>query len=389
MVDSGFYVPEDKLDRLVASPTPRRKPIWDVTTRPALFSGGGGLVSTVPDYLRFCQMLLNGGELDGVRILKPATVRLMTTPSLPANIRITGNEIGPAYGTSFGLGFGIRVNPNFSRIPGAVGSYSWSGAWGTHFWVDPTQQLIGVMMMQRPENRENGLYFKAIHQLTYGALKVPERPVRAEPTEPNVGLLAEYAGRYVFGGSASSLDRQDSIADNVGWTGLDSVVAEHGGLRVVKPADGGPGARAGVLAGDLIAAVDDQPIKDLTLESAVRRLSGPVNATVKLKIIREGLEAPIDLAFAREPIPSRGVELQIRVASGKLVVESTGAWPILDFDLGDPTPVAAIAKDDFHVEHGDHTRIAFVRDSTGKVSGAVLNPGPWEQRGILTQQGER
>jgi CubicO group peptidase (beta-lactamase class C family) len=389
MVDTGFFVPEDKLDRLVASPTPRRKRIWDVTTRPALFSGGGGLVSTAPDYLRFCQMLLNGGELDGARILKPGTVRLMTTDALPAGIRITGTEIGPAYGTSFGLGFGIRVNPDFSRIPGAVGSYSWSGAWGTHFWVDPAQRLIGILMMQRPENRVNGLYFNAIHQLTYGALLVPQRPARTAPAEPDAGVLAEYAGRYVFGGSTSPLNRQDAIADTVSWTGLESVVAEHGGLRVVKPADGGPAARAGVLAGDLITAVDGQPVKDSTLEQAVRRLSGPVNTPARLRIIREGAEAPIDLAFPREPIPSRGVELRIRVAGGRLVVESTGVWPILDFALGDPTPVAALSKDEFRVEHGDRTRIAFTRDSTGRVNGAVLNPGPWEQRGVLAKQGER
>ena len=101
MVDTGFYVPEAKLGRLVDSPMPERPRIWDVTKPAKLFSGGGGLVSTAPDYLRFCQMLLNGGELDGVRVLSPQAVKEMTTNALPPDIRIFGNEIGPLAGTTF------------------------------------------------------------------------------------------------------------------------------------------------------------------------------------------------------------------------------------------------------------------------------------------------
>jgi hypothetical protein len=77
------------------------------------------------------------------------------------------------------------------------------------------------------------------------------------------------------------------------------------------------------------------------------------------------------------------VQLQTSVADGKLVVKATGSWSILDFDRGETVPVAARAKDEFEVESGDHTRIAFVRDAAGKINGAVLNPGPWEQRGAL------
>lgn len=77
------------------------------------------------------------------------------------------------------------------------------------------------------------------------------------------------------------------------------------------------------------------------------------------------------------------VQLRVRVADGKLVVVATGGWSILDFDKGQPTQVAAIANDEFRVESGDHTRIAFTRDAAGKVDGAVLNPGPWAQRGAL------
>jgi PDZ domain/Beta-lactamase len=289
-------------------------------------------------------MLLNGGELDGVRILKPETVRRMMTNSLPPDMHVAGHEAGPAFGTGWGLGFAIRTNPDFSLIPGAVGSFNWQGSWGTFFSVDPVQKLILIMMMQRGQYSENGFYFNAIRRLPYAALKVPEAPAPVAPGPSNAAALTEYVGRYVFGGSASSLDRQISVADGIGWTGLESVVAETGGLRVIKPADAGPAARAGVMAGDLITAIGDQSIEGLTL---------------------------------------RSVQLQIGVADGKLVVKATGGWSILDFDRGRPMPVAALSRDEFYVESGDHTRIAFIRDAAGKINGAILNPGPWEQRGAL------
>jgi hypothetical protein len=238
--------------------------------------------------------------------------------------------------------------------------------------------------MQRSQYSGNGFYFNAIRRLPYAALKVPEISVPAAPTQLNAAALTEYIGRYDFGGSASSLDRQTSVADGNAWTGLESVVVETDGLRVIKPADGGPAARAGVMAGDLITAIGDASIKGLTLEAAFRRISGPVNAMIKLKISRQKQTDPLVVAFAREAVPSHSVDLQIRVADGKLVVEATG-WSVLDFDKGRPVPVAVLSNDEFHVESGDRTRIAFIRDAAGKVIGAVLNSGPWEQRGALAQ----
>jgi len=191
MVDSGFSVPADKLARLVAVPgsPPPSLSDGDIAKPQTFFSGGGGIVSTAPDFLRFCQMLLNDGELDGVRILKPETVRLMTTKSLPPNIHIAGHEIGPTLGTGWGLGFAIRTNPDFSLIAGAVGSFGWQGSWGTYFSVDPAQKLILVMMMQRPQSSENGPFFEAIRRLPYAALKVPEIPVPAVGAPLNAGAL--------------------------------------------------------------------------------------------------------------------------------------------------------------------------------------------------------
>ena len=136
------------------------------------------------------------------------------------------------------------------------------------------------------------------------------------------------------------------------------------------------------MAQDLITAIDGQPIGGVSLEAALRRISGPFNATIKLKIIRQAQTEPLVVTFAREAAPLHSVQLQVRVADGKLVVAATG-WSILDFDKGRPTQVAALSKDEFRVESGDHTRIAFLRDAAGKVNGAVLNPGPWEQRGAL------
>ena len=119
----------------------------------------------------------------------------MTTNSLPPDIHIAGHEIGPALGTGWGLGVAIRTHPDFSLIPGSVGSFNWQGSCGTFFSVDPEQKLILVMMMQRREGSENGFYFNAIRRLPYAALKVPEAPAPLASGPLNVAALTEYVGR--------------------------------------------------------------------------------------------------------------------------------------------------------------------------------------------------
>ena len=108
------------------------------------FSGGGGMVSTVADYYRFCQMLLDGGELDGRRLLSRTTVNLMRRDHLgrvdPSRVETTG------YG--FGLGFAVHVDPAVSGSASSVGEYNWGGAAGTKFWIDPQEKLIGIYMVQ-------------------------------------------------------------------------------------------------------------------------------------------------------------------------------------------------------------------------------------------------
>jgi hypothetical protein len=335
-------------------------------------------VSTAADYLRFGQMLLNGGELDGAKILTPQTVQLMTTNSLPSGIRAIGEAIGPARGASWGLGFAIRTNPEFSQVPGSVGSYTWSGVWGTYFWIDPAEKLIAVQMIQAAPGKF-GLTFAAIRNLSYGALRVPESPASlpASPMAVGADALADYAGTYDFGLSSSSRDRRNPVAPRFAGIGIDVEIVERG-VKIISPWENGPAVKAGVKPGDLITDIDDAPAKGLQFNQIVGKLRGAVNSQVRLKISREGFDDPVELAIIRAFIHIPAVELQVRIDAGKLVVEATGPWPVLDFEKGKPIVVTAASDSEFYVDGGDHTRIAFVRDQAGTVLGAVLNPGPAE-----------
>ena len=158
--DTDFSVPEAEARRIaepqVNKSTGERPPMGDPRRRPKWLSGGGALVSTAGDYARFCQMLLNGGELDGVRVLSPKTIALMTSDHLPHGVGydpITVPLLGAAaptaeMGQGFGLGFAVRKEQGRNPLPGSVGDYFWSGAWGTTFWIDPHEQLIAILMLQ-------------------------------------------------------------------------------------------------------------------------------------------------------------------------------------------------------------------------------------------------
>lgn len=152
MVDTAFYVPKEKAHRLAEVYTYDKNgkltPVvggfnHDFTKKPALASGGGGLVSTISDYMRFCQMLLNGGELNGVRILSPRTVELMRTNVLPNGMAI----LTP--GSQFGLDFAVVMDPVAAGGYYGKGTYWWGGAAGTWFWIDPVNELIMIGMIQQ------------------------------------------------------------------------------------------------------------------------------------------------------------------------------------------------------------------------------------------------
>jgi CubicO group peptidase (beta-lactamase class C family) len=138
-----------------------RPPMREVTARPNWISGGSGLLSTARDYAHFCQMLLNGGELGGTRLLSPSTIALMTSDHLTPEIRhspstpVLFGALAPMaeLGLGFGLGFAVRTHAGRNALPGSVGDFSWSGVTGTYFWVDPQQQLIAILLMQAPAQR--------------------------------------------------------------------------------------------------------------------------------------------------------------------------------------------------------------------------------------------
>jgi CubicO group peptidase (beta-lactamase class C family) len=185
MADTAFEATGERADR-VAEPqvdpaTGARPPMRDVGRPHRWASGGGGLVSTAADYLRFCQMLLNGGELDGTRLLAPGTVRHMASDHLPPDVgygptareRFGALAPVPEMGYGFGLGFAVRTAAGRCPLPGSVGEYFWGGVFGTAFWIDPVEELIAVAMMLAPERR---LYYRhLLRPLVYGALVGPIR----------------------------------------------------------------------------------------------------------------------------------------------------------------------------------------------------------------------
>ncbi len=158
MNDTGFYLDASQAARMARPDSASTVPGGDPTVKPAILSGGGGMISTAPDYARFCQMLLNGGELEGVRILAPKTIALMTSDQLPPGterhtpVATILDAFGPTpeMGTSFGLGFAVRTDAGRNPMPGSVGDFSWGGIYGTLFWVDPHEKLVAVLMMQAP-----------------------------------------------------------------------------------------------------------------------------------------------------------------------------------------------------------------------------------------------
>ncbi len=162
MTDTHFYLPKSKLPRFVALYKPDENGEITLTEAPdansrfvrephVYFSGGGGLVSTTADYYRFHQMMLKGGELDGKRIIGPRTVRLMTSN------HIGDKEVwlrGAGYG--FGLGYSVVTDIGQTGMPTSLGSYAWGGAYCTAFWVDPEDELVGILMTQvRPYTHLN------------------------------------------------------------------------------------------------------------------------------------------------------------------------------------------------------------------------------------------
>ena len=163
MTDTFFSVPDDKLDRFLPNHAwnPKASALMtlgkdsiDRFRNATLHSGGGGLVSSTSDYMRFAQMLANGGSLHGTRIVSPRTIEFMTMNHLPASVSAGGSGEAPTLvgaalrGFGFGLGFGIVTDVAASGVMGSLGEYNWGGAAGTIFWVDPEQDMVAIAMIQ-------------------------------------------------------------------------------------------------------------------------------------------------------------------------------------------------------------------------------------------------
>lgn len=183
MADTGFSVREDQRSRFAACyealPGGGRKLQDDPTTSPflgapKLYSGGGGLVSTAADYMRFAHMLLNGGELDGARILAPKTIKLMASNHLPGGADLTQvsrslfSESTNA-GIGFGLGFAVVFDPPKTLIPCSQGEFYWGGMASTAFWVDPVEEVTAVFMTQLIPSSTYAIR-RELRTLTYAAL---------------------------------------------------------------------------------------------------------------------------------------------------------------------------------------------------------------------------
>jgi CubicO group peptidase (beta-lactamase class C family) len=186
MKDTAFYVPSDDIERFTSCYQPETQGsglrLQDdgrestYAKPPMLESGGGGLVSTAHDYLRFCRMMLNGGTLDGVQILSPKTVALFSLNYLPegreiADMALPGmfSESGYA-GVGFSLGCGVNVDVAKTRLPGSLGEYFWGGAAATAFWIDPKEELTVVFMTQVIGSEARLTLRRDLRTLVYSAM---------------------------------------------------------------------------------------------------------------------------------------------------------------------------------------------------------------------------
>jgi CubicO group peptidase (beta-lactamase class C family) len=178
MKDTSFVVPASKVARLAEplkiDPTTGgpMMVMLDVTRATGNDSGGAGMSTTADDYLRFCQMLLNGGTLDGKRYLSRTTVALMTSDHLGPKVATPvqpGEVLMGVQGYTFGLGFMVRQGPGIAGVHGSEGDFAWGGLGGTFFWVDPKEQLIGILMAQTP-GAVRQQYRRMIKTLVYQAL---------------------------------------------------------------------------------------------------------------------------------------------------------------------------------------------------------------------------
>jgi L-aminopeptidase/D-esterase-like protein len=236
-----------------------------------------------------------------------------------------------------------------------------------------------VASTQEIENKELG-------SVTMGAIageimwdailaSVPEQKAplpSATPPTVSGATLASYVGRYEFAPPKSISDLR------YGSIGITNIAVEEGGAKVLNAMEGGPAAKAGVVTGDMITQVDGDSLAGLSLGQMTLKMRGPVGSSVRLQLQRK--DQPVDVV--REA--SRAI-LDVRVEGAKLVIEAVGRRPLFEFEVGKPVAVVPSSDSTFYVDGRYRTQIAFTTDAAGRASGAVLNPGLWEQKGVRVE----
>jgi L-aminopeptidase/D-esterase-like protein len=203
---------------------------------------------------------------------------------------------------------------------------------------------------------------------------VPEQQAFRPPPTPasvSAATLATYAGRYVFGAA-------DEVQDmRFGGIGIHIGKADAG-AKVLKVMPGGPAAKSGIVADDVITHVDGEALANLSINQMVAKVRGAADSTARLQIVRKDQANSLELAVARD---INKAVLEVRVEGGNLVIEAVGSLNVFEFEMNRPTPVVPLSDSSFYVDGRYHTQIAFTKDSSGRIAGAILNPGPWQQNG--------
>jgi len=192
--------------------------------------------------------------------------------------------------------------------------------------------------------------------------------------------LSGYAGRYYFGASLSAADRQSVARSIFGGTGLNVTKAE--GRVTLDPVAGGPAEKAGVMKGDLLTAVDGVATGALSLDEIIGKLHGKVGTATTLTLLRAGSVTPLTILVERGTTTLPGAELTIHLEDGKLLAEATGTWPVLEIEKGTSVELRPLSRTEFSLDSSERTRLAFLDDQAGKVSGVALNPGPFAVDGV-------
>jgi L-aminopeptidase/D-esterase-like protein len=204
---------------------------------------------------------------------------------------------------------------------------------------------------------------------------VPDNAASVRPSEKPAAVsadkLAAYAGTYEFGTAQT--------AGGFGGLGLSARI-EDGSVKV-SPIEGFSAAHAGVSAGDIVTHLNGAPLKGLSLNAVLGKMRGPPGSTAVLTIVHNSEDRPTDVSVVREMLRLRPL-LRVKAENGSLSVEAIGGRRVFDFEAVKATPIIPVSDTEFSADGRSATRIAFTVDAAGKVSGAVLNPGRWEQKGV-------